>query len=78
MPLPRGKEDAMQWDVWYDLMVLEMSELSDPGKEKLIEAAKESLAPDADVEDGPAAAADAGDGDASSDQPSGDASPTPA
>ena len=68
----------MQGDVWYDLMVLEMSELSDPGKEKLIEAAQASLVPDPDVEDDPAAAADADDGDASSDHPSGDVSPTPA
>ncbi|HME94875.1 MAG TPA: hypothetical protein VKN16_11730 [Methylomirabilota bacterium] len=68
----------MQWDVWYDLMVLEMAELSDPGKEKLMEAAQASLVPDADVEDDPAAAAEADDGDASSDQPPGDVSPTPA
>ncbi|HEY7254169.1 MAG TPA: hypothetical protein VIG37_27025 [Methylomirabilota bacterium] len=68
----------MQWDVWYDLRVLEMSELSDPGKEKLLKAAKASLVPDADVEDDPAASANPDDGDASSDQPSGDVSPTPA
>ena len=67
----------MPWDVWYDLMVLEMSELSDPGKEKLIEAAQASLVPDPDVADHPAAAADADDGDASFDQSSGDVSPTP-
>jgi hypothetical protein len=73
-----GKEDTMQWNVWYDLMVLEMSDLSDPGKEKLIEAAKASLAPDAGAEDEPAGADDTDDGDASSEEPSGDASPTPA
>jgi hypothetical protein len=33
-----GKEDAMQWDVWYDLAVLELSELSDPSRERLVEA----------------------------------------
>jgi hypothetical protein len=33
-----GKEDAMHWDIWYDLAVLELSELSDPAKEKLVEA----------------------------------------
>jgi hypothetical protein len=68
----------MQWDVWYDLMVLEMSDLSDPGKEKLIEAAKASLPPDAGAEDEPAGADDTDDGDASSEEPSGDVSPTPA
>ncbi len=30
----------MQWDIWYDLAVLELSELGDPAKEKLVEAEK--------------------------------------
>ncbi|HEY7654033.1 MAG TPA: hypothetical protein VIG07_14520 [Methylomirabilota bacterium] len=40
----------MHWDVWYDLAVLELSELSDPSKEKLIEAEKTQCpsAPEAD------------------------------
>ena len=30
----------MHWDVWYDLAVRELCELSDPAKEKLVEAEK--------------------------------------
>ncbi len=30
----------MHWDIWYDLAVLELSELADPAKEKLVEAEK--------------------------------------
>ena len=30
----------MQWDLWYELAVLEMSELSDPTKEKRVEPEK--------------------------------------
>jgi len=30
----------MQWDIWYDLAVLEMVELGDPAKEKVVAAAK--------------------------------------
>lgn len=37
-----GREDAMQ-DVWYDLVILEMSDLSDPAKEKLVEAEQLAL-----------------------------------
>jgi hypothetical protein len=29
----------MPWDSWYDLAIRELSELSDPAKEKLAEAA---------------------------------------
>ena len=43
----------MPLEVWYDLMVLEMSELSDPGKEKLIEAAQAGLASVPDDEEEP-------------------------
>jgi hypothetical protein len=67
----------MQWDVWYDLMVLEMSDLSDPGKEKLLKAAEASLPPDAGGEEEPGAP-DADGEDASSADPPADASPTPA
>jgi hypothetical protein len=71
------KEDAMQWDVWYDLMVREMSDLSDPGKEKLLQAAAASLPPDAGGEEEPVGP-DADGEDAPSDEPSGGASPAPA
>ena len=39
----------MQWDTWYDLAVLELSELSDPARAKLVEAekAQEATLPDA-------------------------------
>jgi hypothetical protein len=67
----------MQWDVWYDLMVLEMSDLSDPGKEMLLKAAEASLPPDSDGEEEPAGP-DADGEDASSADPPADASPTPA
>jgi len=30
-------------DVWYDLVILEMSDLSDPAKEKLVEAEQLAL-----------------------------------
>jgi hypothetical protein len=30
----------MPWDSWYDLAIRELSELSDPAKEKLAEAAE--------------------------------------
>ena len=33
----------MHWDIWYDLAVLELSELSDPAKGKLVEAEKQAL-----------------------------------
>lgn len=44
-----GKEDAMQWDIWYDLAVLELSELSDPAWARLVEAenAQGATLPDA-------------------------------
>ena len=48
----------MQWDLWYDLAVLEMSELSDPAKERLIEAEKEHAQPEADAEESPEATAE--------------------
>ncbi len=40
----------MHWDIWYDLAVLELSELSDPAKGKLVEAEKAqgALAPEAE------------------------------
>ena len=40
----------MHSDIWYDLAIRELSDLSDPGKEKLAEAAAETLAVP-DVED---------------------------
>jgi hypothetical protein len=42
-----GREDAMHWDVWYDLAVLEMSELS----EKLVEAEKAQALSEPDAEE---------------------------
>ena len=41
----------MHSDIWYDLAIRELSDLSDPAKEKLVEAAAETLAePDVDDE----------------------------
>lgn len=40
----------MHSDIWYDLAIRELSDLSDPAKEKLAEAAAETLA-EPDVED---------------------------
>ena len=40
----------MHSDIWYDLAIRELSDLSDPAKEKLAEAAAETLAAP-DVED---------------------------
>ena len=34
----------MTTDIWYDLAIRELSDLSDPAKEKLAEAAAETLA----------------------------------
>ncbi|HUM14409.1 MAG TPA: hypothetical protein VL086_01875 [Candidatus Nitrosotalea sp.] len=38
-------------DVWYDLAVLELSELSDPGREKLIEAERAQATPEPAAEE---------------------------
>jgi len=48
----------MHWDVWYNLAVLELSELSDPAKEKLLEAEKAQgpPAPEAEEPSTPASA----------------------
>jgi hypothetical protein len=41
----------MHSDIWYDLAIRELSDLSDPAKEKLAEAAAETLAaPDVEPE----------------------------
>ena len=42
----------MPWDSWYDLAIRELSDLSDPAKEKLAEAAQAlpEPAPDDDEE----------------------------
>ncbi|HTI53219.1 MAG TPA: hypothetical protein VMC04_03240 [Verrucomicrobiae bacterium] len=50
----------MHSDVWYDLAIRELSDLTDPTKEKLAEAAAETLAaaPDVEVDEEPAAPAD--------------------
>ena len=51
----------MHSDIWYDLAIRELSDLSDPATEKLVEAAAESL-PVPDVEDeAPAAPGDSQD-----------------
>jgi|HubBroStandDraft_6_1064221.scaffolds.fasta_scaffold08364_4 hypothetical protein len=48
----------MHSEPWYDLVIRELSDLSDPAKEKLAEAAAEALpTPDPDAEE-PAAPAD--------------------
>ncbi|HET8532120.1 MAG TPA: hypothetical protein VFO08_13300 [Methylomirabilota bacterium] len=42
----------MNTDIWYDLAIRELSDLSDPAKEKLAEAAAETLAaPDVEAEE---------------------------
>lgn len=46
----------MQWDTWYDLSVRELSELTDPAKEKLSEA-EETAPGSGDEEDEPTAPA---------------------
>jgi len=43
----------MHWDVWYDLAVLELSELSDPAKEKLVEAERAQGPPAPEAEEPP-------------------------
>jgi hypothetical protein len=44
--------DAMHSEPWYDLVIRELSDLSDPAKEKLAEAAAGALpTPDADAEE---------------------------
>jgi hypothetical protein len=49
----------MNTDIWYDLAIRELSDLSDPAKEKLAEAAAETLAaPDVETEEESAAPAD--------------------
>ncbi|MFI5377593.1 MAG: hypothetical protein ACHQ8D_23380 [Candidatus Rokuibacteriota bacterium] len=41
----------MHSDIWYDLAIRELSDLTDPTKEKLAEAAAETLAaPDVEAE----------------------------
>ena len=48
----------MHSDIWYDLAIRELSDLSDPAKEKLVEAAAETLrVPDVE-DDAPPASAD--------------------
>jgi hypothetical protein len=42
--------DPMHSDIWYDLAIRELSDLSDPAKGKLAEAAAETLA-EPDVEE---------------------------
>ena len=45
----------MPWDSWYDLAIRELSDLSDPAKEKLVEAeqALPEPAPEAEDEETP-------------------------
>jgi len=50
----------MHSDIWYDLAIRELSDLSDPAKEKLVQAAAAAL-PVPDVEDeAPAEPGDSG------------------
>ena len=46
----------MHADIWYDLAIRELSDLSDPATEKLVEAAAESLPVPATDDDEPAPA----------------------
>ena len=48
----------MHWDVWYNLAVLELSELSGPAKEKLLEAEKAQGPPAPEDEEPPAPASE--------------------
>ena len=49
----------MHSDIWYDLAIRELSDLTDPTKEKLAEAAAETLAaPDVEAEEESAAPAE--------------------
>jgi len=49
----------MNTDIWYDLAIRELSDLSDPAKERLAEAAAETLAAaDVEAEEESAAPAD--------------------
>lgn len=41
----------MQMDNWYDLAILELSDLSDPAKERLAEAEQALPEPDPEAED---------------------------
>ena len=41
----------MSWDSWYDLTIRELSDLSDPAKEKLAEAAETLPEPAPEAED---------------------------
>jgi hypothetical protein len=50
--------DAMHSDIWYDLAIRELSDLSDPATEKLVEAAAESLSLTNVEEEPPAAPGD--------------------
>ena len=46
----------MHSDIWYDLAIRELSDLSDPATEKLMQAAAETLvAPETDAPEGDAA-----------------------
>jgi hypothetical protein len=42
-PAVPGRGEAMHSDIWYDLAIRELSDLSDPATEKLVEAAAENL-----------------------------------
>ncbi len=49
-----GRGEAMHSDIWYDLAIRELSDLSDPATEKLVEAAADSLpVPPTDEESAP-------------------------
>lgn len=43
----------MQLDLWYDLAVLELSERSGPGKERLVEAEQAQFLPEPPTEEEP-------------------------
>ena len=47
----------MHSDIWYDLAIRELSDLSDPATEKLVEAAADNLPVPAEDDDEPAPAA---------------------
>jgi len=55
-PAGPGRGEAMHTDIWYDLAIRELSDLSDPATEKLVEAAAENLPVPAAEDEEPTAA----------------------
>ncbi len=56
VPRRPGEVRPMHSDIWYDLAIRELSDLSDPATEKLVEAAADTLPVPPTEEDEPAPA----------------------